>query len=260
MVLHSRTGLIVSMNKMKRFTETDKWRDAWFSELTTGQKLFWLWAWDNCDCAGVFSYSCKIIEVFIGQQMTEIELAAFAGDRIRKLKGDEAKYIIRDFVRFQYGNAYNPSNKVHNSVVNKLLDAGYTFDEACLFFGRNPSLAPSLGAGVAPTPKDKEKDTDTDKDKPSIGEKKERPRNLPMDALVEVCKIEPRAIGANEGKVLRTIKSMCAGDSEEEIARQIRLRAGKYRIVFPECILTANALAKHWGQLSNVNSEVRYNV
>jgi hypothetical protein len=35
-----------------RFTNTDKWRDSWFSELTPYEKLLFIYFCDNCDIAG----------------------------------------------------------------------------------------------------------------------------------------------------------------------------------------------------------------
>ena len=89
--------------------------------------------------------------------------------------------------------------------------------------------------------------------------KKPRPRNLPMDALVEAVGLDEKAIGTNEGKAVREIRLMCMGDSDEEIAKQIRLRANTWRIQYPDCKLTVNALVKHWSALLPTN-QVRYNV
>ena len=35
-----------------RFTNTDKWNDSWFCELTQIQKLLFIYLCDNCDIAG----------------------------------------------------------------------------------------------------------------------------------------------------------------------------------------------------------------
>lgn len=95
-----------------------------------------------------------------------------------------------------------------------------------------------------------------DLDLPPV-EKEPRKRNLPMDALVEVCKLDAKAIGSMEGKALREIKAMCNGDSDEEIAKKIRIRANVYASKFQGCALTVSALAKHWSGLTMESIGIR---
>jgi hypothetical protein len=50
----------------KRFTETTKWDDPWFLDLSTAGKLFWLYLCDKCDNAGVIHiHERKMISVIM---------------------------------------------------------------------------------------------------------------------------------------------------------------------------------------------------
>lgn len=85
---------------MKRFTDTQKWEDSWYRKLDPATKLFWQWACDKCDQAGVFDPDYELASFQIGGTVTEETISAL-GDRIERLPN--GKLFIPKFVRFQYG-------------------------------------------------------------------------------------------------------------------------------------------------------------
>jgi len=54
---------------MKRFTETEKWRDPWFRKLSAGAKLAFLYIIDNCDNAGVWTADKELADFSIGMEI-----------------------------------------------------------------------------------------------------------------------------------------------------------------------------------------------
>lgn len=84
----------------KRFTETNKWNDAWYRRLPCAAKLLWLWLCDNCDHAGVISPDLDLASFQIGEPVDE-STVELLGDRLGRLKN--GKLHIRKFVIFQYG-------------------------------------------------------------------------------------------------------------------------------------------------------------
>jgi hypothetical protein len=85
----------------------------------------------------------------------------------------------------------------------------------------------------------------------------ERPRNAVWDAVVEVANL----IGpftTNEakrvGKVVKELKAVMAGFSDEEMVSQIKRRASNYALVFPGATLTDTALLNHWSKLDAVRT------
>ena len=50
----------------KRFTDTEKWKDVWFEELSGEAKLMYFFFLDNCDCAGIWKGSFKQFKFFTG--------------------------------------------------------------------------------------------------------------------------------------------------------------------------------------------------
>lgn len=98
---------------MKRFTETNKWQDPWFSELTQGQKLLWLYLCDNCDNSGVIDLSKRIAKFLIGTDSDIDEDIKALGERVEILNC--GKLLIPRFISFQFGALSEKSN-LHKSV------------------------------------------------------------------------------------------------------------------------------------------------
>jgi hypothetical protein len=97
---------------VKRFTETNKWDDPWFLELSMEHKLLWQWLCDRCDNAGIIEPSMKLASFHIGHQYPSDTLSAF-GDRLVKIGG--GKWFIPKFIAFQYGKLSSDC-KAHNPV------------------------------------------------------------------------------------------------------------------------------------------------
>jgi len=102
---------------MKRFTETTKWSDPWFQNLTPESKLLWLYICDNCDCAGVWPVNLKLASFSIGYEYPNDTLSVAFGERLKKL--DDEKIWVRKFCRFQYGTL-NPECRPHAAVIQRL--------------------------------------------------------------------------------------------------------------------------------------------
>lgn len=86
---------------MKRFTETDKWRDSWFRKLKPMSKLAFLFIVDNCDSAGVWDPDYDLANFHVGEPVNWPEVLADLGERVETLKN--GKWHLVRFVDFQYG-------------------------------------------------------------------------------------------------------------------------------------------------------------
>lgn len=129
----------------KRFTDTGKWDDPWFSALPNVYKLFWIHLLDKCDMAGGWKVHKPMVEFCLGGEVSLEKFLELAGDRIEVLRDGEI-WFIKKFIRFQYGNL-SSTNKIYNSINNALVLNG----------GSKGDLCPLDGA------KDKDKDMDKDK-------------------------------------------------------------------------------------------------
>ena len=88
----------------KRLTDSEKWKDPFFEELTKDLKFAWLYLLDDCDHAGIWKKSIKRLNFSLDTDLTEDEVLNAFKDRIVVLNSD--KWFIHKFVTFQYGNDF----------------------------------------------------------------------------------------------------------------------------------------------------------
>jgi hypothetical protein len=163
--------------RLKRFTDTEKWRDPWFRRLKPEFKLAWGYILDACDNAGVWVVDWDLFSYLAGVQVDPATvLSAFDG-RIQDI--GKGRWWIPKFISFQFGELVEKpergaqQSRVHASVLSLMQRHGIH------------SLWIDYKKGInrgSDTPKDKDKDKDIDKDKDSsekgCGEKP-RPSGVP---------------------------------------------------------------------------------
>jgi hypothetical protein len=102
----------------KRLTDSEKWKDAWFMDLPSKYKLFWLYLLDNCDHAGIWRVNFKVASFHIGEHLEHSEVKRILSDRI-KIVSDEY-WMINKFIDFQYGGIKNDAvGKSVQKILNK---------------------------------------------------------------------------------------------------------------------------------------------
>tara|TARA_R110002020_G_scaffold81777_1_gene202831 strand:+ start:5163 stop:5777 length:615 start_codon:yes stop_codon:yes gene_type:complete len=107
----------------KRFTDTEKWSEDWFLELSNAHKLFWIYICDNCNHAGIFKLNKKMFEFLIGTKINPQEFLSIVNEEKERIKIlDKGKWYIVDFIKFQYGECLNKNNRVHNSIIKILIE------------------------------------------------------------------------------------------------------------------------------------------
>jgi len=101
----------------KRFVSTELWDEDWFLQMPIEYKLFWFYLITNCDHAGIFKVNVTLFNLTNGIKIdTKLayEYYNFGKDRIRIIS--ENQWLIEDFFVYQYGNVFNPNNRVHDSI------------------------------------------------------------------------------------------------------------------------------------------------
>ncbi len=143
---------------MKRFTDTDKWKDPWFRKLSVDYKNLWQYITDNCDNAGVWKPDFELASFCIGQSIEHEEaLDLFNQDKERIKVLDNGKWYITDFISFQCGELKEKC-KPHAHVLSLL---------------KKHNLYERYAKGIH-TLKEKDKDKDQDIDQEKEEEKKKR--------------------------------------------------------------------------------------
>jgi hypothetical protein len=147
----------------KRFTDTDKWKQAFLRGLKAPYKLLWLYLQDDCNHAGIWDVDIEVAQVRTGEKKLTIEGALQEFDGAITVFDNGQKWFIPDFIEFQYGEL-NPENRAHNSVIKLLLKYDLINEEGAI----KPLVSPLKGA----IDKDKVRDMDKDKVKEKTRDKK----------------------------------------------------------------------------------------
>lgn len=105
----------------KRFTDTDKWKREWFSELDPKAKLVWIYLLDQCDHCGIWPRNMKLLSEQTGIKLEEDTFQVWFHGKLVKFDSD--KYFIPSFFEFQYGHSKDDF-KAKKSAVSVLVKLG----------------------------------------------------------------------------------------------------------------------------------------
>jgi hypothetical protein len=122
-----QVGFFILNNMAKRFTDTEKWEDEWFTDLSNDYKVIWFYLLDTCDNAGIWKKNIKKLNYLCNTNILADDLLKVFGKRITIL-ADE-KWFINKFCIVQYGHDFLQSkNKAVLSAVKKLIIEGVLID------------------------------------------------------------------------------------------------------------------------------------
>ena len=103
-----------------RYTNTDKWGDAWYSNLKPAEKLLFNYLCDNCDIAGFIEMNIKRWASDIGYDKSVIEGALKGLQRgfINSISGD--CIYLRTYLKHQKNLPLNPEkNMAHRGIIKR---------------------------------------------------------------------------------------------------------------------------------------------
>jgi len=111
-----------------RYTDTDKWKDNWYSELKPLEKLLFNYLCDNCDIAGFIEVIPRKIAVEIKEEKAKIEGALKGLERGLILSKTGECLFIRNFLKHQKNLPLNSNNKAHQGIIKRFELYSYKFD------------------------------------------------------------------------------------------------------------------------------------
>jgi hypothetical protein len=101
-----------------RISNTEKWKDLWFSNLSPNAKLLFFYFVENCDNAGFFEVNKKFMKFYTG--LDEKQLYD-AGSELRKSfikSADGTKLWFKNFLKYQKKLPLNSSNNMHKQIIS----------------------------------------------------------------------------------------------------------------------------------------------
>ena len=223
----------------KRLTDTEIWNKDWFLDLTDKQKLLIKFLFDNCDCAGFYEISWRIIRMSFS---SEITIEDFKNLKQIRFVNDNTIYI-EDFINFQYGikshKDLNPNNNVHKGIINRLKKYN-------CYLTLNQPLANSYPTVLV---KDKDKDKDDNLsflDTSFLSENEvEIVRNKPIDYFAdsqideclklyeENCPELPKLRFERRTKEIRELTAKVLGEIDRDtgVFKELCLKANKLKVI-----------------------------
>ena len=110
-----------------RFTNTEKWGDAWFSKLDKAQMLLFIYLCDNCDIAGFIEINCKRWAVDMNTTQPIIEGALKGLRRGFVLSKESDCLYLRNFLKHQKNLPLNNNNKAHVGIIRRFESYAHKF-------------------------------------------------------------------------------------------------------------------------------------
>ena len=111
-----------------RYTQTEKWNDEWFRNLTPNAKVLYWYVWDKCDIAGFWKID------FDGAAFaTKIPIDDMA-DAFTKIKRGvilaKGYLWVRRYLYHQKNLPLNPDNPQHKGIIKKVAEYKPLFPDA----------------------------------------------------------------------------------------------------------------------------------
>lgn len=103
-----------------RYTNSDKWTDSWFSDLSPNAKLLFIFLYENCDNAGVYEVNKKFMLFLLGYTETELKEAIGEIKKAYIKSNDGSRIWLKNFLKHQKLMPLNWKNNAHKQIISIL--------------------------------------------------------------------------------------------------------------------------------------------
>ena len=105
----------------QKMTDSEKWDDPWFSELSKIHKVIYIYLCDRCDCAGLWTINLKTLTFHTGATEDDWrEFVAAAGEHRVQFIGNDQIWLLK-YIPFQIAaKGFHPDNNVVKGVWTRL--------------------------------------------------------------------------------------------------------------------------------------------
>ncbi len=166
---------------MKKFTDSEKWRDPWFRSLSVESKTLWIFLLDEVDNAGIWEIDQSYFKYASGVKKDLENLLSTLGDRVVFLP-DKRHLLIPKYCFYQQGGFLTENKPAHRRIFQLLQRHELQQDEKGNLYHSNGMAMPSvchsnginIGIGIGIGNKERDKGS---------GEKGKRIPNDPPESL-----------------------------------------------------------------------------
>ncbi len=188
----------------KRFTDTEKWKNDWFKNLSDKHKLLWLYLCDECDKAGFWIIELDVLYTRLGIRITIPEILKLFPKQVELFNAQHLRLL--GFIKFQYG-ILKESNNPHKAVIRRLSEMKEL---------RVPQ-------GYLGTLEDKDEDEDQDKDKDKESVKTE------ISIIHEINEITGRKFRCTKPNLKLIAHQLAIGTPRQDIVDVARVKYHQWK-------------------------------
>ena len=111
-----------------RFTNTEKWKDSWFSNLKQIEMLLFIYLCENCDIAGFIEINYKRWASDLNSSESTIKESIKGLERGLIISNDGECLYIKNFIKHQKNLPLNENNRAHIGIIKRFEMYRYKFD------------------------------------------------------------------------------------------------------------------------------------
>lgn len=111
-----------------RFTNTDKWKDSWFSNLKQIEMLLFIYLCENCDIAGFIEINYKRWASDLNSSESTIKESIKGLERGLIISNDGECIYLKNFIKHQKNLPLNENNRAHMGIIKRFEIYRHKFD------------------------------------------------------------------------------------------------------------------------------------
>ena len=111
-----------------RFTNTDKWKDSWFSNLKQIEMLLFIYLCENCDIAGFIEVNYKRWASDLNSSESTMKESIKGLERGLIISNDGECIYLKNFIKHQKNLPLNENNRAHMGIIKRFEIYRHKFD------------------------------------------------------------------------------------------------------------------------------------
>ena len=139
-----------------RFTNTERWKDSWFSNLKQIEMLLFIYLCENCDIAGFIEINYKRWASDLNSSESTMKESIKGLERGLIISNDGECIYLKNFIKHQKNLPLNENNRAHIGIIKRFEMYRYKFDIQDIndfilrgFQGASKGLLSPTGIGIS---------------------------------------------------------------------------------------------------------------